>query len=83
MGLPRSLIRRQPSLNGGWEVDQTGGSRDNRFSCRMADDEGRVLVAQSFYSVAIAYALQQLSCRVQNSFGRVARNIEQIALQSR
>jgi hypothetical protein len=43
-----------------------GEGRDNRFSFRMADDERRVLVAQSLYSVATTcLCVATTSCRVQ------------------
>jgi hypothetical protein len=40
-----------------------GEGRDNRFSFRMADDEGRVLVAQSLGCDQHPYAVKQFGCQ--------------------
>jgi len=40
-----------------------GESRDNRFSFRMADDERRVLVAQSLGCDQHPYAVKQFGCQ--------------------
>jgi hypothetical protein len=68
---PHSLIRLQPSLMRGWEGDQTGEGRDNRFSFRMADDERRVLVAQSLGRDQHPYAVKQFGLSVET--GNVQR----------
>jgi hypothetical protein len=55
----------------GWEGDQTGEGRDNRFSFRMADDERRVLVAQSLGRDQHPYAVKQFGLSVET--GNVQR----------
>jgi hypothetical protein len=56
-----------------------GEGRDNRFSFRMADDEGRVLVAQSLGCDQHPYAVKQFGCQSKpetfnaSNLGRLAR----------
>jgi hypothetical protein len=49
-----------------------GEGRDNRFSFRMADDERRVLAAQSLGCDQYPYAVKQFGC--QSKTGNVQRD---------
>ena len=70
---------------GGWEVDRTGESRDNGFAFRMADDERRVLVAQSLGSDQHPHAVKQFGCQSKperfnaSNLGPVARGVNRLA----
>jgi hypothetical protein len=73
----------------GLEIDETGESRKDRPSFRMADDEGRVLAAQSLGCDQHPYAVKQFGCQSKpetfnaSNLGRLAPGIWQTAPHTR